>query len=225
MKKLFITLSLCCCLITTMMPTAAFATANDTTQNGIVTKRATATEQALNTLSTEAIAQNIEENMEAAIVDQSGTELALEVVDVEVDKISEVQTLADTKAVTYAATAKVKTTKQSYKKNGISATGYLSMKWTDGKGANNKINALTGHWAIAKGTFVSGKLFWGTNYTILNYADGQRSVKQSFNEPINYKSKAPRTGRLQADAWASIKSPKDGKRYSFTTKVVPTIFS
>lgn len=224
MKKLFITLSLCCCLVATLIPTSSFASTNDEVQNG-VSKKNTATVEQTKVLSTEAIAQNIEDNIEATIIDESGTELALEVIDVKVDEISESKTATGAKAITYAATAKVKTTKQSYKKNGISATGYLSMNWTDGKGANNTINYLTGHWAIAKGTFVSGKLFWGTEYTLLKNAPGKQPVKQSYNEKIGYKSTAKYTGKLQADAWASIKSPKNGKTYGFTTKVIPTIFS
>lgn len=82
-----------------------------------------------NTL-TDLVAQKIEDNMEASIINESGTELPLEVVDIEVNEIN--NSNIEDEGTVYSATAKVKTSNKSYKKNGISANGVLTMYWVDG---------------------------------------------------------------------------------------------
>lgn len=123
-----------------------------------------------------------------------------------------------------AATAKVKTSKESYDKNGISADGVLTMNWTDVTGAKNKITNLKGYWAIAKGTFKSGQLFWGSKYTGPTDAPKKCSVGKEFNKSINYTSTV-KTGKLKAHSIAYIKSPKDSRTHQFSIYVSPTVFS
>ena len=152
----------------------------------------------------------------------NGTKDEISVMDVEVRKINTTY-VSGAKVNTYSATAKVKTKTSSYKKNGIRADGVLTMKWSDGKGKNNKITRLKGYWVVAKGTFVSGWLYWGSDYVGPLNAAKRKEVKSDFDEKINYKSTSS-TGKLRADSVARIKSPKNKKNYQLSIKVSPNIF-
>lgn len=164
------------------------------------------------------LSQEIEKNIDAELVDENGNPIELEVTSVELVPLTTSRT--DSGITTYAATAKVKTSKKSYNKNGIDADGVLTMKWTDGKGANNKITRLQGYWSIAKGTFQSGKIYWGSNYTGPTTAPHKKSVKIKFDEAISYKSESSVTGKLKAHSIATIKSPKNKKKLSIFHKCI-----
>lgn len=173
----------------------------------------------------ERIEQVLEETLDACIIDETGTELPLEVVNVEVDKVGSTGLLSSDESAIYAATAKVKTSTSSYEKNGIDADGSLSMTWIDGKGTNNKITGLSGHWAIAKGkgTFERGKIYWGSNYSGPTWAPHSKAVSKSFSVKVNYTSTDTKMGKLKAHSIADIKSPTTHKTYNFSIQVSPTV--
>lgn len=199
-------------------PSLSFAT------DGVI-ENATGVEHREGKITEEKIEQVLEENLDACIVDESGTKLPLEVVDVEVDKIGSVGLLSSDESTIYAAKAKVKTSTSSYTKYGIDADGSLSMTWIDGKGANNKITGLSGHWAIAKGkgTFERGKIYWGSDYTGPTWAPYSKVVSKSFSVKVDYTSTDKTMGKLKAHSIADIKSPTTKKTYSFSIQVSPTI--
>ncbi len=220
-KKIIISL-LCISMINCNVVLAADKDAIGTTENlGI---RSNAIIDKTESEKIEKYVQSIEENLETEIIDEYGkkTGLELEVTDVEVQKLNS-NYERGLGVSTYAATAKVKTKSDSYKKYIIKANGVLTMKWSDGKKANNKITGLKGYWTIASGAFASGKIFWGSKYVTPTLAPHSKSVKSDFNVKINYKSEDSVAGKLRADSIAIIKAPKSSKKYQFCIKVSPTI--
>ncbi len=177
------------------------------------------------TIKEKELKKNIESCIKATMISEDGEEIELDVTEITLTPIERVSVFSAAPPITtYAATAKVKTSKGSYKKNGISANGVLTMNWTDVRGKKNKITRLKGYWSLAKGTFKSGKLYWGSDYTGPTFAPKKCSVGKDFDKSISYTSTA-KTGKLKAHSIAYIKSPKNGKQYQFSICVSLTIFS
>ena len=132
------------------------------------------------------------QNAEAYMLSPDGERIELDITDVEVKQIpvpAEYRTRSSASDfVAYAATTKVKTDTTSYKKNGIDATAALTMTWVDGPGVDNRITNLTGYSVVAKGTFLRGKIFWGSTYEGPTFAPYSRAVGDSFDVAISYKS-------------------------------------
>lgn len=154
--------------------------------------------------------------------------IEIDITDVEIKQIPlpiEYRNVNNADQITaYAASVKTKTGTSSYKKNGINAASSLTMTWVDGKGVDNKITNLKGYFSVAKGTFSSGKVFWGSSYTGPTWAPYSKSVGETFDVDVNYTSDDSSAGKVRADSIGYIVSPTDGKKYQMTLQISPTIF-
>lgn len=133
----------------------------------------------------------------------------------------------DETGMTYFATVKYETDDSGYTKNGIDASGQITMAWVDNFGSDNTIKSLSGRCDVVKGTFESGRLYWNSSseYMMDTPSNQQRTVNRVFDESINYKSTDSFAGNLWACVNFEIKSPSDGKTYYLYVEVSPTIFS
>lgn len=174
--------------------------------------------------SLELMVKDIENTTKAYIIDENGMEAELEATVVEVIEIPLPAEYANWRGseMPKAYSAKVETSSENYRNNGITASGSISMSWVDVQGELNEIKALDGYWTVGAGTFTSGKIYWGSDYAGLAFAPNSMAVEQSFGEAIGYISNSS-TGKLRADSAGTVTSPNGGE-YTFGIMVSPSIF-
>lgn len=169
--------------------------------------------------------KKIEENCEAYLLADDGTRVELEVEVVEAKSVPIPVSPMFKNSMIPLTTNTVKLTTKTKDKDefGILASGSLTLTWDDVKGIKNVIKNMSGFWHIEKGTFISGKIYWGSSYTNPINAPYNRWVSQYFDEDINYTSTSS-TGQLKTYSTAYIKSPDDGREYQLTINNTPSIF-
>lgn len=167
-----------------------------------------------------AVARAIQQDSCAYVIDENGERTELEFTDIEV---TEAQLPARYRGLTNGATAytvKMETEVGEYNGGGIVATGTLTMTWIDVQGVKNEIDNLSGSWEMAEGTFVSGKVRWGTSYRIPGDAPHSKSVEENFDFSVDYTSTNNTTGRLQANSYGQLESSE--REYLLVIEIVPS---
>jgi len=176
---------------------------------------------------TEQIKHNIEQNVEAYLVSEDGEEIALEIESIDVVKLPmpNFYSLAgDDGYSVYAATIKTKTDDKTLDCCDILASASMTMTWIDGTRDQNTITNLTGLTTVAKGSFHSGWIYWGSGYDDTSLAPYKLNVGKSFNKDINYTSDKALWGTVRADYYVGITNAQ-GNVYFMRVKVQPGIFS
>ncbi len=176
---------------------------------------------------TEQIKQNIEENIEAYLISENGDEIELDIESIDVVKLpipSLYGLVGDEEYAIYAATVKTKTNDKQLNCCNIVASASMTMTWIDGNGSNNTITNLTGLTTVAKGSFHSGWIYWGSDYEDTSLAPYKANVGKSFNKDVNYTSDKELWGTVRADYYVGVENAQ-GSVYFMRVKVQPGIFS
>lgn len=103
-----------------------------------------------------------------------------------------------------------------YNKDGVSCSVFVRMEWTDGEGANNTIDSITGEVTMSEGECYSGKIAWGKLHNHLDSSEATRSP-YSFTVYPNFTART-----LHGHYQVNVDEPKTS--YDVTVCVSPSIF-
>ncbi len=166
-----------------------------------------------------------EPQVSAYLCAPDGEVLDVNITAIDTEIISPLTKANHNKGITYRSKVKVETKSDTLKSHGISASGSLSMTWTDVGGVENKINNLEGYFTVASGTFSTARVYYGSDYSAPAWAPYNEKVGKKFDFAVDYTSDDDKFGTVRADAIADIISPEDDREYQLKLCVVPSIFS